>query len=115
MKAEGKGVIIFIDNTNQVTDSFKKREFAVETSEENNGKVYTQSINFQVVQDKCDVLNQFSVGDEINVSFNIGGRAWQNKEGVTKYFNSLNAWKIEKLRSSTSAPTNEETPEDLPF
>ena len=116
MKAEGKGTIIFIDNTNQVTDSFRKREFAVETSEENNGKVYTQSINFQVVQDKCDVLNEFSVGDEVNVNFNIAGRPWKNKEGVTKYFNSLNAWKIEKLGSSnTSAPTNEETPEDLPF
>lgn len=115
MKAEGKGIIIFIDNTNQVTDTFRKREFAVETSEENGGKVYTQSINFQVTQDKCDVLDQFSIGDEVNVSFNIGGRPWKNPQGVTKYFNSLNAWKIDKL-GSAPAPTNapEET-EDLPF
>ena len=114
MSFELTGKLIVVNPTQQITETFSKREFVVETSEENNGQFYTQSIKFQVVQDKCDVLDQFSVGDEVNVSFNIGGRAWQNKEGVTKYFNSLNAWKIEKL-GSAPAPTNEETPDDLPF
>ena len=115
MKAEGKGIIIAINPTQQITDTFSKREFAVQTSEENNGKVYTQSISFQVVQDKCSLLDTFSVGDEVAVNFNIAGRPWTNKEGVTKYFNSLNVWKIEKLGSSAPATVNEETPEDLPF
>ncbi len=115
MKAEGKGTILAIFDTQKITDTFSKREFVIESSEAgNNGQTFTQSIKFQVMKDKCSMLDSFNVGDEVSVSFNITGKPY-DKNGTTLYFNNLNAWKIEKL-SSTPAPTNapEET-EDLPF
>ena len=114
MKAEGKGIIIVINPTQKITDTFSKREFVIETSEENNSKVFTQSIKFQVMKDKCSMLDSFNVGDEVAVSFNITGKPY-DKNGTTLYFNNLNAWKITKLEGSTPAPSNEESNDDLPF
>ncbi|MNK91916.1 hypothetical protein D3C87_1120330 [compost metagenome] len=70
-----------------------------------------------------------TVGEEIEVSFNLRGRPWTNKEGVTTYFNSLVAWRVTKLAntaSSAPAPGYAEMPapvdlsgsnddDDLPF
>lgn len=66
---------------------------------------------FQVTQDKCAVLDQFKVGDELKVQLNLRGREWNGPQGV-KYFNTLEAWRIEKVgagsapaaSNSTSAP-----------
>ena len=117
MKAEGKGTLIVINPTQQITDTFSKREFVIETSEDSNGQSYTQSIKFQVMKDKCSMLDSFNVGDEVAVSFNITGKPWE-KDGKTSYFNNLNAWKITKLEGSAPAPTNTVTTtanDDLPF
>jgi single-strand DNA-binding protein len=117
MKAEGKGTIIAINPTQQITDTFSKREFVVETSEENNGQSYSQSIKFQVMKDKCSMLDSFAVGDEVSVSFNITGKPY-DKNGTILYFNNLNAWKITKLGEQAPAPTNTGTndaSDDLPF
>ena len=52
------------------------------------------SIKFEAVQDKCDLLNNFNVGDLVDVDFNLKGRKWTNPQGEVKYFNSLQAWRI---------------------
>ena len=81
-------------------------------------------ISFQLVQDKCSLLEAYNEGDEISVNFNLRGREWVSpKDGTTKYFNSLEAWKIEgeAAAAASAVPTpavatsSSEGPDDLPF
>ncbi len=77
----------------QVSEKFRKREFVVT----DNASQYTQYITFQATQDKCDLLNGLNEGDEVEVGFYLRGREWKdNRSGEMKYFNSLEAYKIQK-------------------
>jgi hypothetical protein len=62
-------------------------------------------VSFQVTQDKCSMLDSFNEGDEIKVQFNLRGREWNGPQGI-KFFNTLEAWRIEKVAagSSNAAP-----------
>jgi len=71
---------------------FRKRELVVTTDDQ-----YPQMIMIEFVQDKCDLLDPYKVGDNVKVSINIRGREWINPEGIAKYFNSLQGWRVEKL------------------
>jgi single-strand DNA-binding protein len=102
----------------QITDSFRKQEFVLEIVDGN----YTQLVSFQMTNDNCDKLAAVNVGSEIKVLFNLRGRAWTNPEGVEKYFNSLDAWKIETTVGNAQATTPQQqgvaevqTGGDLPF
>lgn len=98
-----KGTIKVINDTQKISDSFSKREFVVVDS---SGK-YEQTIQLQLVQDNCAKLDGFKEGDSVNVSFNLNGREWTNpKDGVVRFFNSLDAWKVEKV-GATQEPTAE--------
>ena len=109
-----QGKIIEIYETKQVTDKFKKREFVIEYAE---NAQYPQFVKFELAQNNCDFLDGFSKGDFVDVQFDITGRPWTNKEGVTTYFTSLKAWKIQKAEKSTSEePAPEAGPdEEYPF
>ena len=120
------GKIKVISAEQQISASFKKRELVVTTDEQ-----YPQSIMIEFTQDKSDLLNNYSIGENVKVSINLGGREWVNPQGETKYFNSIKGWRIEKIASN--APTqqvppmpaaaafapatniNEEEADDLPF
>jgi hypothetical protein len=88
-KFEITGNIIEIFPAQTFGKGFRKREFVVEA-----GDKYPQKIIFQLVQEKCNIIDAHSVGDQVVVSFNINGRDWTDKMGTVKYFNSLEAWKI---------------------
>lgn len=90
MAFEVKGKLEVIYDTQQVTDRFKKREFVLEVQ---NG-MYPEHVKFQLTQDRCGLLDPFSTGDEINVSFNLKGRPY-TKDGKTTYFTNLEAWRID--------------------
>lgn len=92
-------------DTQKVSDRFQKREFVL-TTEANTP--YPQQVSFQVTQDKCTMLDQFNPGEEIRVQFNLRGREWNGPQGV-KYFNTLEAWRIEKITGSNNAGTNQNT------
>ena len=94
------GTIKVINDTVQVSEKFQKREFVVT----DNGGMYPQDIQFQLAQDKCDVLNAYNVGDSITVSFNLRGREWTNPSGEVKYFNTLDAWRIEQAKQAPEQP-----------
>ena len=94
------GVIKVIGDVQEVSASYKKRELVVSTSEQ-----YPQTILVEFTQDKCDVLNSYSIGQDVKVGINLRGREWVNTQGETKYFNSIQGWKIEK---SGEAPTKTE-------
>lgn len=107
------GTIVEIFTEQVVSDKFKKREFVLKVVD--NG--FEQEIKFQTIQDKTTILNFVKIGDEVKVLFNLGGRSWTNKEGKKDWFNSVTAWRIEKVGSAnTTAPAQSVDPtEDLPF
>ena len=82
-------------------NGLRKREMVVTTDEQ-----YPQHIMIEFVQDKCDLLNGFGVGQPVKVSINLRGREWVNPQGETKYFNSIQGWRIESLAPQQSAPDN---------
>jgi hypothetical protein len=86
------GKIKVINPTKEVSDTFKKRELVVTTDEQ-----YPQHILIDFVQDKCDLLDKFQVGQEVKVSINLQGKEWSNPNGEVKYFNSIKGWRIESL------------------
>lgn len=90
---EVTGRIKMIGNTQTFgNNGFRKREMVVTTEEQ-----YPQPILIEFVQDKCDLLNTFQVGAPVKVSINLRGREWVNPQGETKYFNSVQGWRIESL------------------
>ena len=91
---EVNGTVHVINAEQQVSASFKKRELVVKTLED-----FPQYISINFVQDKCDLLNGYSVGQNVKVSINIKGREWVNPQGETKYFNTIIGWRIERLNS----------------
>jgi len=100
MNISGKITVIF--ETAQINETFKKREFVIEYSDNSQ---YAEFIKFELFQDKCDLINDFNVGDEVEVAFNLKGRKWTDPKGVDKYFNTLQAWKLDK--KGTAAPAQE--------
>ncbi len=91
---EVSGRVKVVGPEQQVSPTFKKRELVVTTDEQ-----YPQSIMIEFVQDKSDLLNTISVGENVKVSINLGGREWVNPQGETKYFNSIKGWRIEKTQA----------------
>ena len=86
----------------QRTETFKTREFAVEKSDEINGRSIVNYVKFQCVQDKTAIVDRVNIGDEIKVYFNIKGSKWE-KDGKVNYITNLDAWRIEQiLQSGTS-------------
>lgn len=116
MSFELAGKLIVKGDTQQISERFKKREFVLEKEENNGGNVFTDTIKFQLVQDKCDLLDNIKMDDQIKVSFNIRGNKWE-KNGTVSYFVNLDAWRIEKLSGSDQGATNDPFPpvNDAPF
>ena len=104
MKITGK--LLEIKDTQQVSDTFKKRTFVLEYAE---NPQYPEYISLELIQDRCDLINGFQVGQEVEVSFNLKGRKWVNPEGETRYFNSLQAWRVEAIDKSSSQPQQSST------
>lgn len=105
MNIEGKLIEKF--QTQNVTDTFKKREFVVEFAE---NPQYPELIKFELIQNNCQQLDDFNIGDVLNVSFNLKGRKWTNPKGETSYFNSLQAWRLESKSAGSSAPQTDTPP-----
>lgn len=91
---------------------FKKREFVLL---DDSAAQYPQFISFQLTQDKCALLDNIKEGDKITVHFNLRGREWRSPQGDVKYFNSLEAWRIEAgAGSGSSSGSHSEGTDNLP-
>jgi len=88
------GLIKSVEAEQKVSDKFTKREFIIEVDHKTN---YPQTISMELVNDKCDIIDEHKVGDEVNVAFNLRGRAVTTKDGKTKNYNTIQAWKIDKI------------------
>ncbi len=122
---EVQGKIKFIGETKEFgNNGFRKRELVVTTEEQ-----YPQHLMIEFVQDKCDILNSYSAGQSVKVGINLRGREWVSPQGETKYFNTIQGWRIENLGGSNQGSNvpppaqqfepandlNEEDYDDLPF
>ena len=76
------------------SNGFRKREIVVTTEEQ-----YPQHIMVEFVQDKTDLLNSYQVGQQVKISINLRGREWVNPQGETKYFNSIQGWRVEAVQA----------------
>jgi len=95
MAFEITGKVIDIMPVNQVSDKFRKREFVIEKKETGGAAVFIDYIKFQLVQDKCDLINESFINEEVKIWFNLKGNKWE-RDGKVNYFTNLDAWKIEK-------------------
>lgn len=100
---EVSGKVKVVNPEQQVSAAFKKRELVITTDEQ-----YPQYILIEFTQDKCDLLNGYGNGESVKVSINLRGREWVNPQGETRYFNSIQGWRIERL--NTQAVSNENRP-----
>ena len=122
---EVTGKIKQIDETKTFgNNGFRKREMVLTTDEQ-----YPQMLLIEFVQDKCDLLNNFSEGQDVRININLRGREWINPQGEAKYFNSIQGWRIEAMEAGAAAGMppvdaagfepatnlNESEPDDLPF
>ena len=98
---EIRGKVHEIGDVQQVTDTFKKRDLIVQYAE---NPQFVEYIRFEATQDRTALFDSLNVGDEVEVSFNLRGRPWTNKDGVTSYFNSLVAWRVTKVAAETAQP-----------
>lgn len=88
---EVQGKIKLIGETKEYgTNGFRKREVVVTTEEQ-----YPQHILVEFIQDNTDKLNTFSVGQDVKIGINLRGREWVSPQGETKYFNTVQGWRIE--------------------
>ena len=110
---ELKGKIKLINDTQTFGSGFTKREFVVTTLDDK----YPQDIKFEVVKDKCSILDSYSQGQEVVVNFDIRGNEYNGKHYV-----NLNCWKIQNSAAAPAAaptpfddgaPQFEPSPEDL--
>lgn len=122
------GTVKKVMDTIQVTEKFAKREFVINDS----SSMYPQDIIFQAAQDKCSMLDGINQGEQVEVSFNLRGREWTSPQGEIRYFNTLDAWRIERVNQGMpqagpsdmnlnpvptppSATTESAEDDDLPF
>lgn len=124
MEVQGK-IKLIGDTKTFGSNGFQKREMVVTTEEQ-----YPQHIMIEFVQDKCSLLDAFQPGQPVKVGVNLRGREWVSPQGETKYFNSIQGWRIENLAGQQqsggsnvpppdqfepASDLNEEDYDDLPF
>ena len=105
MAFEVEGKLHRIFPTEQKSASFSAREFVLEIPEGN----YPQLVKFQALQERCGLLDSYSEGDRVKVSFDLRGREWNGK-----YMTNLNAWRIDRAGESDARQEEERTSPD-PF
>lgn len=89
----------------QVSEKFRKRELVVEYA---TNPQYPQKISFEITQNNCDSCPPLVPGQEVDIHFDLRGREWVDRQGETKYFNSLNAWRILPVGEQPAAPPQQQ-------
>ena len=124
IKVQGK--VKRISDIQTFASGFRKREIVIATEDQ-----YSQFLNIEFVQEKCDLLDPYQESDLVDIDINLRGREWTSPEGHVVYFNTLQGWRIQKIgaentsgNSTPSSYQNEAAPnkneeenedDDLPF
>ena len=83
---EANGKIKLISETQNFPSGFSKREFVVTTGDTK----YPQDLKFEMVKDKCAILDNYKEGSDVKVSFDVRGNEYNGK-----YYVNLSCWKLE--------------------
>jgi len=105
------GKVHEVGQVQQISDTFKKRDLVIQYAE---NPQFVEYIKFEATQDRVNIFDNLNPGDDVTVSFNLRGRPWTNKDGVTSYFNSLVAWRINKVVGEQPAAAQYNTPAPAP-
>ena len=87
-------------------NGFRKRELVLTTEEQ-----YPQHNLIEFIQNNCELLDNYSIGQTVRIGINIRGREWESPDQGIKYFNSIQGWRIESLDDQVM----NSAPEDLPI
>lgn len=97
---ETGGKVVELKETDQVTPTFKKREFTLAITDGD----YTNEHTFELFNDACEKLDGVSVGDEIEIK----GRLPRSRDyNGKRYSNHCNVWYIKASESSGAVPASE--------
>lgn len=107
---EIKGTLHKKNDTQVVSEKFKKREFIIKVAGQ-----YPEYLNCQLVNDKCFLLDKISNNDELTIHVNLKGRLWTNKEGVEVAFNTIDVWKIDNINALNDSVQKYAPVDDVPF
>lgn len=109
MNYTAEGELYKVFDAESKSGSFRTREFVIR--QETNNPQYPEFIKFQLVQDRCDIVDVYAIGEDIRVHFNLKGREWQEK-----FFTNLQAWRIERTSQEVSRKPSEqkESPKNEP-
>ena len=105
-----KGAIKLINPVKVISDKFSVREFVIVTDDAK----YPQEVIFQTVNDKMDIIAPYGVGQVVTVSFNVRGKEYAAPNKPVRYYNTLDAWKVQ---GEVTAPSvvNDQMPWDDAF
>ncbi|HEY1017701.1 MAG TPA: DUF3127 domain-containing protein [Sediminibacterium sp.] len=106
MSYEIVGKLVAVFEIVQRKETFKTREFVIEKSEDIGGRVITNYVKFQCVQDRTSMPDRFNLGDEVKVQFNIKGTKWV-KDGRENYITNLDAWRMETMKLGQTSGSND--------
>ena len=101
MGMETNGKVHAIFEAKQITERFRKREFVIELGD---NPRYPQYVQFQLTGDRCESLDGFEIGDEVQVEFSLRGREWKSPQGDVRYFNSLDVWEVRRVGARAPSP-----------
>ena len=92
----------------QRTATFTVREFVLEVENQRNAQ-WNDHILFQVSNNNVGLLDSFSIGQMIKVTFDIQGRRWTGQDGTQRVFNTLSAWRLESAENAQAAAPTQPT------
>jgi len=85
------GKIKFVDEVREFgANGFKKHQVVVETGD---GR-WDNPVPVEFTKDNIELSKKLKVGDQVQIQSRINGREWQGKDGITKWFTSINGYKI---------------------
>ena len=119
---EAQGTVHSIGQTTEYgSNGFTKREFVIQLTGPDENSNYPNYVALELIKDKCELMDNHKVGDEIEVTFNLSGRLWSSGGKPEKCFTSLQAWKVTSVSNGDQGPpsdwANEPPPmdDDIPF
>ncbi|MFN3191739.1 MAG: DUF3127 domain-containing protein [Aureliella sp.] len=99
--AKVKGIVHVVEETKTYGQKgFRKRLVVLE---QDNGR-FQNFIPVEFLQDACDQVDGLNVGDEVEVTYRLGGRKWQrDPQSEVKYFLSCEALSFQVLGGAGNA------------
>jgi hypothetical protein len=102
------GTIHHVGEIQQISDTFKKREFIVKV--ETNNPDYPEFIKMEAQQERVWSLQEVEFGFNVEVHFNLRGKLFDSKQrpGTKDVFNQLVMW---SMKVTSKAIKNNDVPE----